>query len=715
MERKSVYFKNYPLSHHDAHFENMKGNFAAKICVIYWLLTFVSYLLYAQQQGVDTTKIHEIESVTIAAPQQIEIVPAQKFSGEELHKLSSHSVADAIRFFSGTQIKDFGGIGGLKTVDLRSMGSNHLGVFYDGVSLGNAQNGTVDLGKFSLDIVEEISLYNGQKSEIFQPAKDFGSAGAIYLTTRRPTFAENKNSNFRMLFRTGSFGLANPSVLWEQRLSGGEAVHCVSTSVNAEYIYATGKYKFRYWKEFPDGTVAYDTSAIRKNGDIHALRLECGVFGNGEKLKWNAKTYFYNSERGIPGAIVNNVWSSAQRQWDRNFFTQASLLAPINDSYKLLAHFKYAYDYLRYSDPDTIFKQIDNSYLQQEIYTSLSHKVNLLKKWEISMATDFQWNALRANLYNFAPSNRYTTLAALATAFEIWRIKALASVLGSFFYDTVDRSGIIGYFPEDSLFSTRSHSFKYKFTPSVFISYKPMKKEELYLMAFYKHVFRMPTFNDLYYTDLGYSTLRPEYATQYNVGVQYTKFFEKGLIERMLFKTDAYYNIIKDKIIAVPKENTLFRWEMSNIGLVKIRGVDAAAQLNWRFKYDIRLQMSINYTYQKAQDFSPDSDPIAYGGQIPYIPWHTGSFTLNFAFKTYELNTCFIYMGERYRNSANIPAKHIQPWYTHDLSLGKEFCFPKWNFKVSAEVNNILNQQFEVVWGYPMPGTNFRIVLKFEI
>ncbi|MDE5796696.1 MAG: Plug domain-containing protein, partial [Muribaculaceae bacterium] len=92
------------------------------------------------------------------------IVP-QTLGGHELEQLNSHNVADAIRYFSGVQIKDYGGVGGVKTVDIRSMGTNHLGVFYDGIQLGNAQNGQIDLGKFSLDNIEEISLHNGQKSD----------------------------------------------------------------------------------------------------------------------------------------------------------------------------------------------------------------------------------------------------------------------------------------------------------------------------------------------------------------------------------------------------------------------------------------------------------------------------------------------------------------------------------------------------------------------
>ncbi|MCL1968002.1 MAG: TonB-dependent receptor [Bacteroidetes bacterium] len=660
--------------------------------------------LYAQ---IDSTKVYEIKEVVVTTIQQEEVIPAQKLTGEDLQRLNSHSVADAIRYFSGIQIKDFGGIGGLKTVDIRSMGTNHVGVFYDGVPLGNAQNGQIDLGKFSLDNIEEVSLYNGQKSEILQSAKDFGSAGTIYLRTHRPKFENEKKFNIRALFRTGSFGLANPSILWEHKITKS-----LSSSFNAEYTYATGKYKFRYRRVFPDGTVAYDTTAIRQNGDIQACRVEGGLFGYSKKLQWNTKLYFYNSEKGIPGAIVNNVWENAQRQWDRNFFSQTSVTAAIHRRYKLLAHFKYAHDYLRYLNPDTTLMYIDNTFKQQEIYTSIANKFSILKRWDISLSTDFQWNTLHTNLPNFAPPQRYNTLVALATAAEVWRIKIQASLLSTFVHEKVDRTALSGEFPPLS-------SNKHAFTPAVFFSCKPLKKEHFLINAFYKRIFRLPTFNDLYYTDIGNIDLHPEYATQYDVGLQYSKVLKKGILEMFALKTNAYYNEITDKIIAVPKGSGQFRWMMMNIGFVKIRGIDATAQFGWKFKHDIRLQTHLNYTFQKAQDFSDptDNDPIAgtYKGQIAYIPWHNGSVVLQFSYKTYELNYSFIYVGERYHNSANIRENYEQPWYTHDVSIGKTFHFKKWNFKISAEVNNILNQQYDVVLNYPMPGTNFKIILKFEI
>ena len=92
------------------------------------------------------------------------VVAPQTLHGEQLEKLNSHSVADALRYFSGVQIKDYGGVGGVKTIDIRSMGSHHTGVFYDGLQLGNAQNGQIDLGRYSLDNIESISLYKARYS-----------------------------------------------------------------------------------------------------------------------------------------------------------------------------------------------------------------------------------------------------------------------------------------------------------------------------------------------------------------------------------------------------------------------------------------------------------------------------------------------------------------------------------------------------------------------
>lgn len=207
-----------------------------------FLLLFITAFqgLYASGRRDSTTidkRDHMLGEVVVTAEApKVEVIPAQELNGEELQRLNSNSIADALRYFSGVQVKDYGGVGGIKTVNIRSMGTNHTGVVYDGVELGNAQNGQIDLGQFSLDNIEAISLYNGQKSEILQPAKDFGSAGSIYIRTRTRHFEEGETYHARATLRTGSFDLLNPSALVELRLSDR-----VNTSLSAELINSSGK------------------------------------------------------------------------------------------------------------------------------------------------------------------------------------------------------------------------------------------------------------------------------------------------------------------------------------------------------------------------------------------------------------------------------------------------------------------------------------------
>ena len=676
------------------------------------LLPFLCGFAFFVQAQNESDSIRQLREVHVVANRYSEVIPAQRLSGKELEALSSFSVADAIRYFSGVQIKDYGGIGGLKTVDIRSMGTNHMGVFYDGIQLGNAQNGQIDLGKFSLDNVEEISLYNGQKSEIFQAAKDFGSSGTVYLRTRRPRFSQGKTTNVNAYFRTGSFDLLNPSVLWEQKVNDK-----ISASLNAEYVYASGKYKFRSNTEQQDGSVGYDTTMVRENGDIHSMRIEGGFSGVLEKGRWNAKAYFYDSEKGIPGYIRSNKYINGQRQWDRNFFTQGSFQKEITDRYEFLINAKYANDYMRYfSPPDPIYT--DMEFLQQEYYISTSHKYNIMSQWDISLAADYQWNILDADLVDFKYPKRHTALVAVATAFEWWRIKAQASFLGTFVFDRVT---LVDHGGGELLPGVKQEvpSDKQEYTPAIFASYTPFAKHKLNVRAFYKHIFRMPTLNDLYYTNIGNPALRPEYTKQYNLGVNYAKDWKHDVFKSINIRTDAYFNQVIDKIIAVPKGDGQFRWMMLNLDYVEIRGVDFSGQLLCQLPWDVMMQTNLSYTFQLAQDFShpDDNDPVfgTYGRQISYIPKHNGSLIARFARKKWDLNYSFIYVGERYHVSANTIANYERPWYTHDLNLGREFTQRKLKGKISLEVNNLANQQFDVVDNYPMPGRNYKLILKLDI
>lgn len=647
----------------------------------------------AQQTDSISRRISLEEVVVRADRLGKETIPVQVLSGEALRKLSVHSVADAVRYFSGVQVKDYGGIGGLKTVNIRSMGSHHVGVFYDGIELGNAQNGVVDLGRFSLDNMEAVTLYNGQKSALFQPAKDYASASAVYMQTRKPVFEGRKRLNLNLGLKGGSFQTVNPSALVEYRLSDR-----VSASFSSEFLYTSGKYRFSYTRKN-----GYDTTEVRKNGDVRMFRAEAAFFGRLERGEWRAKAYYYNSERGYPGASVREEpgkFKHQDRQWDDNFFVQGTFRRRFGGRYSLMLNGKYAYDYLHYlSDPrkDVTTMYVNNRYKQQETYVSVAHLWALLPGWQMSVSNDFQWNMLDADLVDFVYPKRYSLLSAAATSLQVQRLRLQGSVLHTWVRERTRTPGA-------------QAGRKSVFTPSAIVAWQPFPHEELHVRAFFKRVFRMPTLNDLYYTFIGNKDLKPEFTNQYNLGLTYARGFKRGCLRRLEAQVDVYYNEVEDKIIAMPTSNQ-FRWTMLNLGYVEIRGVDAAVQGDFRFGR-MTLSPRISYTYQKAQDFT-DRKSAWYGGQIPYIPWHSASVILSGTYRQWSWNYSFIYTGERYEAVANIPENHAQPWYTHDVSLSRTLCFPALELRATVEVNNLLNQQYEVVQCYPMPGTNFKMKLNF--
>lgn len=652
-------------------------------------------LLFAEETSTeiaDTSKVHRLREINVTALNQNSLlkspVPVQALTITDLQKMNTLSVAEAVRFLSGVQLKDYGGVGGLKTINVRSLGANHTDVMYDGVLVGNAQNGQVDLGRISLDNIEEIVLYSGQKAQMLQPALAYASASSLYLKSKVPVFQNQKKYNASIALKTGSFGLFNPTLALDYQWNPN-----LSSRFSAEHLSATGKYKFRYTNG------AFDTTATRQNSDVDALKLEYSLFGKIKNGVWNAKLYHYQSERGLPRAIVSNRFEASQRLWDKSTFLQASLDKKLSKYYQLAINAKYAYDYTRYLDPEYVAEYgfLDNKYHQKEIYFSVANSYQLLPFWDVALAADYKNNVSEANLDRYAYPNRNSFFIALASNFRFPRWQARFSLLNTSIHEKVKYYNTAGN--------------KQKYTPTAMFSWQPLAStDHFHIRGFYKSIFRMPTFNDLYYTIVGNTYLKPEQAQQYDLGFTFSKYLDRSFINRLEVQVDAYYNKVNNKIVAIPSAN-LFRWTMVNLNLVEIKGVDANVKLQKNIDSNTSADIGFTYTYQQALDITDKT----LNQLVPYTPEHSGSFIASLNRKQASLNYNFIYTGERYGQAAKIPANYIEPWYTHDVSIQYIFQQKKTDLTFRAEVNNLFNQYFDVIRNFPMPGRSYRFSLYYKI
>ena len=137
------------------------------------LFVMMAYPSVAQEVVTDT--VHRIDEVTVTARRLTNkvssAVPVQVMTGQDISQLGIQNMADAVRRFAGANVRDYGGIGGLKTVSVRNMGAAHTAVSYDGVTVSNCQAGQIDIGRFSLDNVSLLSLSIGQGEDMLQSAR----------------------------------------------------------------------------------------------------------------------------------------------------------------------------------------------------------------------------------------------------------------------------------------------------------------------------------------------------------------------------------------------------------------------------------------------------------------------------------------------------------------------------------------------------------------
>ena len=584
-------------------------------------------------------------------------------------------VADVLRHLTGVQVKDYGGIGGLKTVNVRSLGSEHVGIFLDGIQIDNAQNMQVDLGRFSTDGLETVSLYSGQKSLRLQTAKEYASGAAVYLRTAAP-----RRSGLRLRLRTGSFGTLNPSVRWDREMG------TVKLRVSAEYTGSNGRYKFPY----------FDTTLVRENGDIRSLRLETQLFSQTKGGTWRLHLYSYGSERGFPGPVIRRAQGfpfSAERQADQDLFLQGSWARDWTSRYGTAIRLKYFNNYTHYNthpERNPMALPYDLHYRQQGAYFSLAQSYVVSDPWSVDMSADYQYNALSSDVGQFVRPRRSTLTVAAATRLTWPAVRLAAHLVYQGAWDSFDARLSGGW--------TRENGFRGAWMPSLSVFYSPFRALEA--EAFVKRSYRLPSFNDLYYSLMGNSGLSPERAFQTGVNLRL-----KG--KGWGLHLSPYYNRVSDKIVAIPTTSQ-FRWTMLNIGLADILGLDAKGEADYAWG-EWRLTLALRYSFQQALDHSTPGNQT-WGNQIPYIPLHSGSAYLQLDWKAWTLAWNTSLCGERWSRSANTADYYLEPWSLSEVSLSR-----RWKGLTTAlHVRNVFNNAYQVVQGYPMPGANWLLSLEYN-
>ncbi len=646
------------------------------------------------QDNNDTT--YHIRQVDVTAGKHADNItaskPIQQMTKEEIDQLGIHELSDVVKRFAGANVRDYGGIGGMKTVSVRNLGAQHTAVSYDGITISNTQAGQIDIGRFSLDNVENVSLAVGSDDNLMQTARHYASAGVLSINTERPTLTPEHPFKLKGSLRAGSFGLLSQNLRAWQRLGDRTVV-----SLDGTFMRADGAYPFT----LVNGKNR--THEKRRNSDINSWHGEANLyhtFRDGSQL--DTKAYWFYSERGLPGSVILYNNTALERLWDEDFFAQTAYSKSFGKRWKLSARLKYTHSWNKYEDTDVKYdggKQTDVS-RQDEYYGSFTLGWLPTANFRVSLAEDAFFNLLRSNVNvsaNAYPSNptRFTTITALNAKWSLPYLELDGGLVGTFAHEHVE----FGRQPDD----------RHRISPYISASLPVPGYEALRLRAMAKGTFRMPTFNDLYYIRMGNTGLRPEKAKEYNVGLTWAA-QSLGFVKYLGITVDGFYNDVTDKIVAFP---STYVWKMANFGKVKIHGVDVTLSAETVVAKNVDLVVNAAYTYQRAQDRLRESP--TYKNQLPYTPEHSGNLSLLLKNPWVNVGYSILMQGERWSTTMNKSIYKLDPFWEHTLSLSHSFHFRSWKMDIIGTIRNLTNEQYEIIQYYPMPRRSFDITARFEL
>ena len=607
---------------------------------------------------------------------------------DRLDEIGGGSVAAALRSSPGVFIKDYGASSGIKLISQRGLGSEHTVVLLNGQRVSVFQNGLVDLGLLPTDELEKVEIIRGGESALFGAD---AVAGVVNLVTLRPGL----DSSFRASATFGSFG--------SQRLQlhGGASL--------GRWGFGGGFTQERSVENFPyrfhNGYLTFDLSRVNADFASRSGYLESGVMLD-DNRNLSAYASSYSSGRGVPGQVVSPSSKSRSRQTDRDNILQFSYQSVNSSSTSLFTGLQFHHFYERYQDSDIIVGDlpVDNYFANRELRFEPRVEHSLSPSFRLTGGTELvrtvaEGNSLRET-YSRSQAGIYLASENLipmesgpiekVTLYPALRFDAFSSSVNS----TSPQCGVVAEFRESAIGSIEH--------------IKPV------LRLTVGRNFRMPTFNELFYAGeggRGNPGLSPERATNIDVGGNVSWFFfAEHFLQASYFLID-----MTDRIVWLPAGALGVR--PNNIAKVRSEGVEVFYRMT--LLGDV-LRFETNYTNTSSIKRSADQpgDP-SYNKQLIYIPQEMLNISLSC---TLHPDISFLqevgvyaadqFVGFRFYSTDN--TVYLPSYAIVSVGLRMRTLIGGMRILARCNIENLLDEDYQVVIGYPMPMRSYRITVGAE-
>ena len=464
----------------------------------------------------------QVVGITVLIP-KIEL-GAQVISSKEIQEFQAEDLGQILPKFAGVQVKNYGGLGGLKTFSFRGIGGQHSEILIDGFSTRDIQSGQVNLGQVQMNEVKRIEFSLNKTSLLF-PATAMLSGQVLSITTSAGSSQPSKNS-FVLESKYGSFAQLDEYAsfqLKKNRITNSSFVKYRQFEGEYPYTYQFGSFKY---------AAKRTDNALKEIYGGTAFRY---YTNNGESIRLILKAKSIQQE--LPGAVIFYADPFQQFLNTKQGLSQLDYQFNLGKT-KVRPFSNFQLDDLEY---------IDSSYLNKD---------NLLRNnfaqlnWQNGINFERRFQEVFM-LFGGLENNEERLIFKHENDRLVRRNKSSLALGGTYTRNKHEVNlKMGGHYTE----RTSGDSLSVNLIPSASLSYenRPSSPYKLFFQAFSSYTMRLPSFNELYFGQIGNNDLMPEKAWQNQLAIS------KGNRIRNFgysFNLKVYYNRISDKIVSIPSNN----------------------------------------------------------------------------------------------------------------------------------------------------------------
>ncbi len=560
---------------------------------------------------------------------------------------------------AGANVRAYG-LGGLATISLRGTGPSHTAVLWNGINIQGVAAGQMDLNLLSNGFADDVAIQYGGSSVTFGSG---AIGGTLSVNNSKPS---TEGLEFSTVLRGGSFGSLYQSY---EAIAGFNKV----------------KLAAKYFRNKADNDFTFRNTALH----------------NAPKEVWE------HAGTSGEGILI-------QQYYD------------IKTDHKLSLRWWYQDNYQEVPTPFTIITVGD------DVQKDRLHRILLNYNYQRN-GTDIDFKtAWLFNRLNYEGSVTETNAWINEAEATIWLAERLYLNTGlnythetgnSNFYGTDIRRrnrlttyahlkrnwshGIV------SNLSVRQEMLDGKLVPFIpSLSVNATLNKKMFLRGSTSRVYRIPTFNDLYWRGSG-AEGNPDLAAESGWGEEIGWNYMDGS-GNVTWELDLslYGNQIQNWILWTETDGI---WSPENVKTVWSRGMAWSGDLQvFANEWIVGIGGNYQYTLSTNKSLAAAINSRERNKQLPYVPYHQGKINVSVRHKNFRIIYIHAVTGKQFTNGDNSEAFALPRYDVGYIKFITHMDIHYFRGALFVDLNNILGEEYNARRGYPMPGFYFNIGINLN-